>query len=120
MKLLPSWREKRYYMLVKFENQLCKEKELIQHINNFLGYINAAKAGVMLVKVKLNEKKSKVKNKSKTTQKQPANLVVLSINRKFVNQARAALTMLNSIHCIYVSGSLKKIKEKIRESYAIK
>ena len=97
MKILPSWKEKRRYLLIATENKEKTKKEIKEALIFLIGAINYAKARPFFVQ-----------NKS--------NYLILSINRKYLSQVRASLLLCNSKpKCIFVSGTLKKLKKKIEE-----
>jgi len=104
MKILPSWKEGRRYLLIEIKKGVKTKNEIQIEIEkallNFLGIVNYAKARPFFVKVNSENK----------------NFVVLSVNRKFLSHARASLLLCKSKPtCIYVSGTLKKIKRKLKE-----
>jgi RNase P/RNase MRP subunit POP5 len=97
MKILPSWKEKRRYLLIKFEG---KREKVIKEIKNSLlfliGIVNYAKARPLFLKHQ--------------------EYIILSVHRKYLSQAIASLLLCKSKPtCIYVSGTIKKIKRKIKE-----
>ncbi len=96
MKILPSWKEKRRYLLIKYKGEKDKViKEIKNSMLFLIGIINYAKARPLF----LNH----------------PDYIILSINRKYLSQARASLLLCKSKPtCIYVSGTLKKIKKIIK------
>ena len=94
MKILPSWREKKRYLVIQTEHGIEDWPKIRDNFIKFAGMLQAAKAGARLIKsVHL--------------------MIIISISRNYVDLFRASLTSLNiQAHCIYVSGTLKKVKEK--------
>jgi RNase P/RNase MRP subunit POP5 len=102
MKILPSWREGRRYLLIEIKNNKEKaKKDIAKALLNFLGILNYARARPFFVSLNNSQ-----------------NLLVLSVNRKFLSHSRAALLLCKSKprpRCIYVAGTLKKLKQRIKE-----
>lgn len=96
MKILPSWREKRRYLFIKSEYGVKNWHKIRDNFVRFGGMLQAAKAGAMLI------------NSISTPQK----YFIVSINRNYVDLFRASLT-LDDAHCVYVSGTLKKVKKNL-------
>ncbi|MEM2369097.1 MAG: Rpp14/Pop5 family protein [Candidatus Pacearchaeota archaeon] len=112
IKLKPSMREKRHYLLIKSSKPI-EEKELKARINEailkFIGILGYANAGPLFVKIE-DEKINKLM--------QEKNLIVLSVITKFVDHVKAALILAKTkeiqLECIRVSGTIKKLKEFVR------
>ncbi|MEM4702879.1 MAG: hypothetical protein QXP53_00090 [Candidatus Pacearchaeota archaeon] len=104
LKLKPSMREKRHYLLIQSSKPL-KEKELKAKINTailkFIGVLGYANAGPLFVKIEEKNGANILKKK---------NLIVLSVTTRFVDHVKIAL-ILEHMNCIRVSGTLKKLKE---------
>ncbi|MEM2479103.1 MAG: hypothetical protein QXJ92_02855, partial [Candidatus Pacearchaeota archaeon] len=98
MQILPSWKEPRRYLLIKYKGSREKVKQEIK--NAFLlwvGLLNYARARPFFVENKNSLSKAKEKN-----------FLIFSVHRKFLNQARGCLLLCPSKpSCIYVSGTLK-------------
>jgi RNase P/RNase MRP subunit POP5 len=102
MKILPSWREGRRYLLIEIKNNKEKaKKDIAKALLNFLGILNYARARPFFVSLNNSQ-----------------NLLVLSVNRKFLSHSRAALLLCKSKpkpRCIYVAGTLKKLKQRMKQ-----
>jgi len=99
MKILPSWKERRRYLLIDFKGNKDNREKVIKEIKNsmilFMGFINYAKARPIFLK--------------------HPKYIILSVNRKYLSHVRASLLLCKSKpQCIYVAGTLKKLKEKIK------
>ncbi len=93
LKLLPTLREKRHYLVIKPKEAL-NEKELHEKIDkailDFIGIYGYAKAGVLFIELKRN-------------------YAIISITTKFVEPVKAALA-LSDLDCVGVSGTIKKVR----------
>lgn len=99
MKILPSWKEKRRYLLIETKNKEKTKKEIINNLIYLAGIINFARARPMFIENKLFD-----------------NYLVLSINRKYLNIGRASLLLCKTKpKCVYVSGTLKKLKKFLKK-----
>jgi len=85
MKLPPTLKEKRHYIIVKKEAE-SKIKDVLM---DFLGIINYARAGPKLIAIE--------------------GKIAISVERDFVHMAKTAL-LLSNIRVLKVSGTLKKAK----------
>ena len=105
MKLLPSLRQKKRYLIFeiiaegKFSFPEIKE-ELERVMKEFWGQLGLSKASPLILKERFNEDKQKF---------------VIKVNHKYVDELKAALTLSKSIKnrpviikSIITSGSLKK------------
>ncbi|UCD21247.1 MAG: hypothetical protein JSW08_01755 [archaeon] len=112
LKLKPSLREKRHYLLLKPSKKVSR-KDLVKKVDkailNFIGILGYSFAGPIYVSVFKDEI-------SKLIDKQ--SLLIVSVKTKYVDHVKSALTLYKekslSIECIRVSGTLKKLKEFIR------
>lgn len=98
LKLLPTLREKRHYLVIKPKSkQEMSEKELHEKIDkailDFIGIFGYAKAGPLFIEVKRN-------------------YVIVSITTKYVKSIKAALA-LSDLECVGVSGAIKKVRRFI-------
>lgn len=107
MKLLPSLRQKKRYILFeiisdkKFSSKEV-ESEVGQALLSFLGQLGVAKAGPMFLNEQFDQEKQKL---------------VLKIDHKYVKEAKAALTLIKKIKnteviikSLAVSGMINKLK----------
>jgi len=98
--LKPSLRERKRYILYKIIGVDYIDKEfLYKMIKNFLGELEIAKAGVMI----LNNNSNKG---------------IIRVNHKYVDEVKMALALINNynekeikVESIKVSGVIKKMKE---------
>ncbi|MEM4358192.1 MAG: hypothetical protein QW244_02470 [Candidatus Pacearchaeota archaeon] len=97
MKILPSWKEPRRYLLIKYKGSKEKVKQEIKNgFLLFVGIVNYARARPFFINIGRPK------------------FLILSIHRKYLSQARGALLLCESRpECVYVSGTLKKLKKKI-------
>ena len=105
MKLLPSLRQKKRYLVfevISKKNFTSAEieKETYQSLQDFLGQLGIAKAAPLFIKEKSNPKKQRF---------------LLKINHKYVDQTKAALTLIKKIKntpliikSLVVSGTIKQ------------
>lgn len=89
MKLPPSLKEKRHYIVTQGD-----EKEIKKILMSYLGIFNYAKAGPKIIKSERN--------------------IIISINREFVDSAKTALA-LSGLRCTRVSGTLNKTGERFKK-----
>lgn len=95
LKLLPSLRErKRYMVLLVLGSGESAKKKIENAIICFIGTLGYAQSNPMIIE---------------TGESKKGNYAMLSINRKFVDKVKSALA-LKSIKCIGVSGSVKKAR----------
>ncbi|MCS7134410.1 MAG: hypothetical protein NZ889_00925 [Candidatus Pacearchaeota archaeon] len=115
LKLKPSLREKRHYLLIKVNSEKdLDEKEIKEKIKKaifeFIGILGYANAGPIFIDIEDENLKKEMKSKK---------MIVLSVTTKFVKHVKAALILSKeknfSLDCIRVSGTLKKIKDFIKE-----
>lgn len=110
-------REKRHYLLIKAHSlKPLREEELKAKINEailkFIGILGYANAGPLFVKIE-DEKVNKIMEEK--------NLIVLSVTTKFVDHVKASLLFTRTnvkqdikLECIRVSGTIKKLKQFIK------
>ncbi|MEM4647700.1 MAG: hypothetical protein QXO12_00065 [Candidatus Pacearchaeota archaeon] len=98
MKIFPSWKEKKRYLLIETKNQQKTKKEIIKNLTKLLGIINLSRARPIFIDNKLFN-----------------GYLVLSINRKYLSFARASLVLCKDAKCIYVSATLKKLKKFLKK-----
>jgi len=116
LKLKPSLREKRHYMLLaaetkkKLTNKDFHEK-INQAILQFIGILGYAQAGPIFVSMRDKKIENILEEK---------NLVVLSVMTKYVDHVKSSLVLFKDnedktlkLKCIRVSGTIKKLKEFI-------
>ena len=93
LKLLPSLKEKRHYLVIKPEKSMS-EKELKEKIEkailDFIGILGYANSGPLFVELKKD-------------------YAIVSITTKYVDKIKAALTLAN-LRCVGVSGTIKKVR----------
>ena len=96
LKLLPSLKEKKRYILIEIEakNKAEVQGKIDEVLLGFLGTLGYGKAGPMLI--------GSAKKDSRWN-------VVLSINRKELENVKAAFAYAK-IRCLKVFGTLKKAK----------
>ena len=110
MKLLPSLKQKKRYLLFKLISAEQKfklpevESEVNQALLLFLGQIGVAKAAPIFLKEKFDFDQQQF---------------VVKVDPKFVNEVKAALTLIKKIknskviiHSIITSGTIKKLKKR--------
>lgn len=108
MKLLPSLRQKKRYVVFeiisdkKFSSAEV-EKEVHQALLAFLGQLGVAKSAPMFLGEQFNKPKQRF---------------LLKINRQYVDEAKAALTLIKKIKnnpvilkSLFVTGIIKKINK---------
>lgn len=108
LKLLPSLKEKRHYLVLITETEEknidvdeIKIKEIINKaILDFLGILGYAKAGPLFVETgNISRKKA---------------YLIISVTTKYVNKVKAACALIHEpplfFRCIGVSGTIKKSK----------
>ncbi len=106
MKLIPTLREKKRYVLFEVEgagilNQADVEDLTSKALLSFLGELGVMRAAPLLVKEKIK-----------------SNRFVLKVNHRFVDELKSAMILIKSIknkpvlvRSINTSGTLKKISE---------
>lgn len=112
MKIKPSWKEKRRYLLIELKKSKLKnlkknfeklKKKEVEKIKKWMiklhGILGYAKARPIFIDLK------QISN---------TNYLIMSVNRKYLSVARAAV-LLSQANCVYVSGTLKKLKKRIKE-----
>jgi ribonuclease P/MRP protein subunit POP5 len=111
MKLLPSLRQKKRYIVFEIvsdkKTPLAEiEKEVHQALFNFIGQLGVAKAAPMFIK-----------GKNLSQQR-----FILKINHKYVDEAKAALTLIKNIKntpviikSLTTTGMIKKANKTITE-----
>jgi len=128
MKLLPSLRQKKRYLVFeiisnkKFSSNEI-EKEINQALLTFLGQLGLAKAAPIFIKsqkLKVSEglrASKKPQSEKFNSQKQR---FMLKVNHKHVSEAKAALTLIKKIKntpiiikSLITSGTIKKASEKL-------
>lgn len=88
--LKPSHREKRRYLLIKGND--CNRKNIEETISEYVGILGFAKACPEFIK----------ENQER---------IILSINRKSLNDIRASFVISNKdLRIVNISGSLKKLE----------
>ncbi len=92
LKMMPSLKEKRHYLVIKpFQDVV--EQEFLNAVDkaliDFLGIFNYAKAGPLYIEVRRD-------------------YILLSVTTKYVNEVKAALSLSKTGKCIGVSGTIKK------------
>ncbi|MGB9707730.1 MAG: hypothetical protein ACPLXC_00125 [Candidatus Pacearchaeota archaeon] len=96
LKLLPTLREKRHYLVIK-SKKVLNENELKEKIDkailDFIGIYGYAKAGVLFIELRKN-------------------YAIISIVTKLVDKVKASLT-LTDLECVGVSGTIKKVRRFI-------
>jgi len=124
LKLMPTLREKRHYLVVEVgfdivnkpsikpkiskitknfnEREIEMVREMIDKaILQFIGILNYAKAGPLFIWTVKDKKNNKV-------------YFIISITTKYVDKAKAAITLINKkdflFRCAGVSGTIKKAK----------
>jgi ribonuclease P/MRP protein subunit POP5 len=112
MKLLPSLRQKKRYLVFEVisEKKFSRaeiEKEVNQALLNFLGQLGVAQAAPLFIKEKFN---------------QPQQRFILKINHQHPNQAKAALALIKKIKntnvifkSLTTTGTLKKAHEVLKK-----
>jgi|GEM_PF-421185 len=97
LKLLPTLREKRHYLVIKPTKQEINEKALREKIDkailDFLGIYGYAKAGPLFIELRKN-------------------YAIVSITTKYVLLVKAALALAD-LKCVGVSGTIKKVRRFI-------
>ena len=93
IKLIPSLREKRHYLVLelKIKNKEKVAKIIDKAILSFIGQFGYAKAGPMVVKLKQNN----------------SCYCILSVNRKQVDLVKTALSFAK-VKCLGISGTIRK------------
>ncbi len=106
LKLIPSLREKRHYLVLIVEGkaQEDKIKEIINKaILDFIGVLGYAKAGPLFVET------GKIKNKI---------YFIISVTTKYVDKVKASLALIHepslSFRCVGVSGTIKKSRRFLK------
>ena len=100
LKMMPSLKEKRHYLLIKISANAKEAKKLAENaLMRFLGILGYAKAGPKIISV---------------SEKKDFSYIILSITTKYVDSAKASIALIKefSPRCIGVSGTIKKLKEK--------
>jgi RNase P/RNase MRP subunit POP5 len=96
LRLLPSLKEKRHYLVIKSLKPI-KEKEFKEKIEkiilNFLGIFGYSKAGPLFIELKKE-------------------YALVSVITKYVDEVKAALALSN-VKCVGVSGTIKKARRFI-------
>jgi len=102
LKLIPSLREKRHYIVLTVEGKINedKAKEIINKaILDFIGILGYAKAGPLFVET------GKIKKKS---------YFIISVTTKYVDKVKASLALIDEPNLVFgtvgVSGTIKKSK----------
>ncbi|MCX8194427.1 MAG: ribonuclease P [Candidatus Pacearchaeota archaeon] len=109
LKLLPTLREKRHYLVIEVENVRSEEearKAVSKAILDFIGIYGYAKAGPLFVETgKINREKT-----------QENFYTIVSATTKYVDLIKAslALVMEPRMTCIGVSGTIKKSRRFLR------
>ena len=110
MKLLPSLRQKKRYIVFEVisDKKFSKsdvEKNVQRALTDFLGQLGTAKAAPMFIGEKFN---------------QAAQRFILKINHKHIDEVKAALTLIKKIKntpviikSLLVTGTIKKANEII-------
>jgi len=110
MKLLPSLRQKKRYIVFEIISDKKfsaaeTEKEVNQALQAFLGQLNIAKAAPMFIKKQFNQVKQKF---------------LLKINHKHVDEAKAAVSLIKKIKntsviikSLTTTGMIKKTKIEV-------
>ncbi len=99
--LLPTLKEKKRYVVYAVRSEmrhgLPEVRDIVERAAlSFLGKLEYAKAGIMI----LNDFRN--------------NKGIIRVNRHYVDKLKAALMLINSnmmVSCVYVSGILKKAKK---------
>ena len=108
LKLLPTLREKRHYIVLIAETKKADEKKLREIINrailNFIGILGYAKAGPIFIGTeKINKNKI---------------YFIISVTTKYTDKVKASLALIDepglSIKCAGVSGTIKKSKRFLK------
>lgn len=103
LKMLPTLREKRHYLVLMSETMQDMEEKINRAILDFIGVLGYAKAGVFFVE----QEKVNVKQI----------YFILSVVTKYVDAVKAAIALMRpKVHCIGVSGTIKKAREKFLSS----
>jgi len=97
-KLPSTMREKKYYIVVEGKKALVE-----QAILDYIGVLGYAKAAPFFVSSEKSEKGEKGKKGKER--------IIVAVNRASVVDVKAAL-LFSGLHCIGVSGTLKKAREK--------
>jgi len=112
LKLMPSLREKRHYVVVMTEEKKgenIKEEKIKEIINNtildFIGILGYAKAGPIFVETGKIDNVREIKKRF---------YFIISVTTKYVDKVKAAISLINEsslvFRCIGVSGTIKKSK----------
>ncbi len=112
MKLLPSLRQKKRYIVFEIISDKKfsateTEKEVYQAIHTFLGQLGVAKSAPLFLSEKFN---------------QPKQRFILKIKHKYVDEAKAALTLIKRIKntpiiikSLTTTGMIKKTNKTLTE-----
>lgn len=111
LKLIPTLREKRHYLVIKVENISTEEevrKVISKAILDFIGVYGYAKAGPLFIEIG--------KMKKEMTTEENVFYAIVSATTKYVNLIKASLTMAGKpkMSCIGVSGTIKKSRRFLR------
>ena len=93
--LKPTMRENKRYLLLETSNR----KKIEKSIFDFIGQLGWARSSPQFVDDKSAEK-------SRNT--------ILAINHNYLDEVRTA-SELSNIHCLGVSGTIKKLKDKLSD-----
>jgi len=108
MKLLPSLRQKKRYLVFEILSEkkfsaLEVEQAITQALKDFLGQLGLAQSAPLFIKEKFNQNKQRF---------------ILKINHNYTNEAKTALTLIKKIKnqslilkSLAVSGTIKKANE---------
>jgi len=92
LKMMPSLKEKRHYLVIKPLHDVV-EQEFLNAVDkaliDFLGIFNYARAGPLYIEVRKD-------------------YILLSVITKYVNEVKAALLLSKAGRCVGVSGTIKK------------
>ena len=106
IKMMPTLREKRHYLVLKAETKKQIDDKKIKEIINkailrFIGILGYANAGPLFVEIKNHNKKT---------------YVILSVTTKYVDHVKAAIALISKpfITCVGVSGTIKKSKRFLK------
>jgi ribonuclease P/MRP protein subunit POP5 len=109
MKLLPSLKQKKRYVLFKIisENKFTLsevKEEVSRALSNYLGQLGISKAGVVFIDEQFDA---------------DAQIFLLKVGHKFVDEAKSALALSKSIKnspiiikSVRVSGTINKVRGK--------
>ncbi|MBN1377235.1 hypothetical protein JW949_02780 [Candidatus Woesearchaeota archaeon] len=106
--LLPTLKEKKRYIVYRIisERKINKDvsKDIIDKINSYLGVFEGAKAGIMNVTYNKNKQAG-----------------ILKVSNKKLKETKSSISLINELNKqkviitnIYVSGILKKAKNKLK------